>query len=134
MTRTVFHLRNVLVLTGILVAGIGIVYFAAEFVEQISPWTRVASLVLLGIMCTALGRHFETEDEGSQLVEREGWRWLRVTTALYLLGLVSAFAAVISFLSLDEVNRLVKAGVAIAVGLAIVVFGARRFDAVETGN
>lgn len=131
MTRTVFHFRNVLVLTGIIVAGVGILYFAAEFVDRLSPWTRVASLVLLAVMCTAMGRHFETQETGTQLVDREGWRWLRVTTALYLLGLLSALSSVVVFLGLEGVDRLVKAAVAIAVGLGIVVFGARRFDQVE---
>lgn len=128
MTRTVFHLRNVLVLTGIVVAGVGIIYFASEFIDRLSPWTRVASLVLLAVMCTSLGRHFETRGEGTELVDRRGWRWLRVTTALYVLGLLSALSSVIAFLGLDDVDRLVKAAVAIAVGLGIVVFGARRFD------
>lgn len=128
MTRTVFHVRNVLVTIGILVAGVGIVYFATEFIDRISPWGRLASLVLLAVMCTALGRHFETSSEEAALVDRDGWRWLRVPTALYLLGLVAAFAAVIVFMGLDDVDRLLKAAVAIAVGLAIVVLGARRFD------
>ncbi|PSG96783.1 hypothetical protein BRD56_08345 [Thermoplasmatales archaeon SW_10_69_26] len=128
MTRTVFHMRNVLVTIGILTAGIGIVYFAAEFIDQISPWSRMASLALLAVMCTALGRHFEAEEADSELVDREGWRWLRVPTALYVLGLVAALGAIIVFLGLEDLSRLVKAAIAIALGLGIVVVGARRFD------
>lgn len=129
MTRTVFHLRNVLVLIGILVAGIGIVFFATEFIDRISEWGRLASLVLLAVMCTALARHFEHEEAGSQLVARRGWRWLRVTTALYLLGLTAALAAVIVFMGIEAIDRLIRVAIAIVLGLAIVVFGARRAEA-----
>jgi len=121
----------VLVLTGIIISGIGIIYFASEFIDRLSPWTRVISLVLLGVLCTSLGRHSETTGEGANLVDREGWPWLRVTTALYLLGVLSVFASMVVFLGLNDVDRLVKAAVAIAAGLAIVVFGAQRLDPPE---
>lgn len=128
MTRTIFHLRNVLVVIGILVAGIGIVFFATEFIDRISPWGRLASLVLLAVLCTSMARHFEQEETDASLVDREGWRWLRVTTALYVLGLVAALASVIVFMGIDELGRLTRVAVAIALGLAIVVLGARYVD------
>lgn len=127
MSSTIFHLRNVTVLIGLLVAGVGVVYFATEFMDRISPWGRLVSLVLLAVVFTALGRHYEAH-EPREPARRGGWRWLRVPAALYVLGLLAAFVAVIVFLGLEGVDRLVKAGVAVAVGLLLVVYGARRFD------
>ncbi len=123
---TVFHLRNVYVLLGILVTSIGIVYFALEFVERLSEWGRVAGLALLGVMFVALGRHVEAGGEASEIVDARGWRWLRVTTALYVLGIVAAFATVITFLSIDELDPLWKLAATLVAGLGLIAWAARR--------
>lgn len=130
---TVFNLRNILLLLGIILTGTGIVFFATTFIERLSDWGRVAALLLLAVVVIALGRHFETTERSAVLIEKKGWRWLRVPTTLYLLGLLATFTGAIVFFGIDSVGRLVKAGVAIGVGLGVILFTARRFDADHGG-
>lgn len=126
MTRQAVNLRNVLVLLGIVITTVGLVYFATEFVDVISDWGRVVSLVLLGVVFVALGVHFEQAGESGEVVPHSGWRWLKATNALYLLGAVAAFAAVISFFSIETLDRVWKVLGTVAVGLGLILFAARR--------
>lgn len=121
------NLRNVLVLLGIIVTTVGLVYFAVEFVDVISDWGRVLSLVLLGVVFVSLGAHFDAGPDPTEIVGRRGWRWLKVTNALYVLGAVSSFSAVVSFLSIDSLDRIWKVLVTIVVGLALILAAARRW-------
>lgn len=121
------NFRNVLVLLGIVVTTVGLIYFAMEFMDIISEWGRVLSLVLLGVMFVSLGVHFEQGGDATEVIERSGWRWLRVTNALYILGAVSTFGAVVAFLGIDELDRIWKVLVTLALGLALILFAARRY-------
>jgi predicted Na+-dependent transporter len=122
------NLRNVLTLVGIVVTTLGVVFFATEFVDVISDWGRVISLVLLGVMFVALGVHFEQTSEGAAVASHSGWRWLKVNNALYILGAIAAFAAVIAFFAIDELARLWKVAVTIVLGLGLILVAARRLD------
>lgn len=124
--RRALHTRNVLVLVGILITAAGIIYFATEFIDRISEWGRLLAMVLLAVFFVALGVHFEQQGEGDELSARHGWRWLRVGSALFILGIVSAFVAAIVFLSMDEVDRVFKVLATIVVGLGLILFAARR--------
>lgn len=128
MTDHAVNFRNVLVLLGIVVTTMGLVYFGTEFLDIISDWGRFGSLVLLGIIFVSLGVHFEQSGDATELVERHGWRWLRVTNALYILGAVSAFASVIAFFAVDDVDRVVKVLVTIFAGLGLILFAAKRIQ------
>lgn len=119
------HFRNVVVLLGILVTSVGLIYFATEFFDRISEWGRLASMLLLATFFVSLGLHFERHGEGDELVSRSGWRWLRVGTALFVLGLVSGVIAAIVFLSMDSVDRTVKVLVTIGAGLALILVASR---------
>lgn len=120
-----FH--NVLVLLGVVVTTVGLIYFAVEFMDVISDWGRVLSLVLLGVLFVALGVHYEQGGDATEVVEHSGWRWLRVTNALYVLGAVATFGAVIAFLAIDELDRIWKVLGTLALGLALILVAARRF-------
>lgn len=122
------NLRNVLTLVGIVVTTLGLVFFATEFVDVISDWGRVASLALLTVVFVSLGVHFEQTSEGAALAPHSGWRWLKVNNALYLLGAISAFAAVVAFFAIDDLDRLWKVAATIALGLALILVAARRLD------
>lgn len=126
---TVFNLRNVLLLIGVLVASIGTIYFATEISQRVSAWGRVVSLLLLSVVYGGLGHHFETTGQWGLLVDKKGWRWLRVTSVLYLLGILAAGAGIIVFLGIDTIDRLLKAAIVIVVGLALILFAASRFQA-----
>ena len=122
------HTRNVLVLMGIIVTVFGLVYFATEFIDVISDWGRVASFVLLAVVFVSLGMHFGQAGDPTELVDRGGWRWLRVTNALYILGAVCAGGGVIAFFAVEGVDRLVKVLVTIGLGLGLILVAARRVD------
>lgn len=122
------NFRNVLVLLGIIVTVFGLVFFAVEFLDVISEWGRVGSFVLLGVVFIALGMHFEQVGDATEVVERGGWRWLRVTNALYILGAVCAGGSVIAFFAVDSIDRLVKVLVTLALGLGLILVASWRFQ------
>lgn len=123
MTGSGWNMRNLLILVGILVTSIGLIYFATEFIDRISDWGRLASMVLLAILFVALGAHFETAPDAHDAA----WPWLRVTTALYVLGLVASVVAVFVFLTIDEVDRMLKVLLTILFGLGLILLAARRY-------
>lgn len=126
--RHFFNLRNVLLLLGVVLTAVGLIYFATEFADVISDWGRVLSLALLTVVYVSLGVHFAATIEDDLLVERPGWRWLRVATALYILGLISGFSTVIAFLVVDDLSRVVKVLVVLGMGLALIVTAAWWFQ------
>lgn len=123
-----FHLRNVILFLGVIITTVGLIYFATAFSDLISDWGRVASLVLLTVIYVSLGLHFAQNVDDDALIDRPGWKWVRVATALYILGLVAAFSAVISFLVIDELSRITKVIVTILFGLFLIVYAASRFQ------
>lgn len=122
---TAVSVRNVLVLLGIVVTVFGLAYFATEFIDVISDWGRVAAFVLLAVVFIALGMHFAQVGDATELLDRSGWRWLRVTNALYVLGAVCAAGSVIAFFAVDGVDRLVKVLVTIGLGIGLILVAAR---------
>ncbi|HUR69645.1 MAG TPA: hypothetical protein VM370_10395 [Candidatus Thermoplasmatota archaeon] len=121
------QMRNVLVLLGIILTAGGILYFAVEFGVELSEWGRVLDLFLLGVVFIALGAHFNATGDPTELVERSGWRWLRVTNALYILGATATFAALIAFFAVPDLRPIWKVAIAIVVGLALILVAARRW-------
>lgn len=121
------QMRNVLVLLGIIITTGGVIYFGTEFGVELSDWGRVLDLFLLGVVFVALGAHFSQTGDATELVERSGWRWLRVTNALYILGAVAAFAALIAFFAVPDLDAIWKVAIAIALGLALILAAARRW-------
>ena len=121
-----FNFRNTLVLLGIVITTIGVIYFAFEFADVISDWGRVIDFLLLTVAYSAMGLHFASIETSPELMHARGWRWLRTTTAFYILGLVGGAATVISFLSVDGVDRALKLLVIVALGLGLILFAAQR--------
>jgi len=119
------NVRNVLVLLGIIITTAGLIYFATEFVDLISDWGRFLSLGLLTVIFVSLGLHFD-QGGASEVIGTAGWRWLKVTNALYVLGAIGALSTVIAFFSIDELDRLWKVLGAIFGGLALILVAARR--------
>lgn len=120
------HMRNVLVLLGIIISAASILYFAVEFGRELSQWGRVIDLALLSVIFVALGAHFARAGDPTEVVERSGWRWLKVTNALFMLGAVSAFAAVITFFAVDSLRPIVKVGIALLLGIGLIAAAAMR--------
>ena len=127
MTTSGWNFRNLLILVGIAITSIGLIYFSTEFIDRISDWGRLASMLLLTVLFVALGAHFEAGPEPHDAATPNGWRWLRVTTALYVLGLVSSIVAVFVFLTMEEVDRMLKVLITILFGLGLILVAARRY-------
>lgn len=127
----VFHFRNITILLGVIITAVALIYLATEFLEQISQWGRVLSLVLLTSMLVSLGRHFEEAGEETALLDTSGFRWLRVTTAFYILGLLAALTAVIVFLTLDDLDPIVKVLATLVVGVGLILVAARRYGSAQ---
>jgi uncharacterized membrane protein YkvI len=124
--RSFFNFRNSLVLMGILITTIGLIYFATAFSDVITQWGRVLDFFLLTVIYVALGLHFASTETSHDLVHARGWRWLRTTTAFYVLGLVGAGATIVAFLSVQGVDRAVKLLVIVALGLGLILVAATR--------
>lgn len=125
---TVFNLRNVLLLIGVIVASIGTIYFATEISDRVSDGGRVVSLLLLSVVYGSLGHHFEVTGQWGVLVDKKGWRWLRITSVLYLLGILAAATSIVVFLGIDAIDRLVRAAIVIVAGLALILLAASWFQ------
>lgn len=125
--RSFFNIRNTIVLLGVIVTTIGVIYFATEFADVISEWGRVLDFLLLTVVYISLGLHFSAMETGTELVHARGWRWLRTTTAFYILGLVGGGATVIAFLNVDAVDRALKLLIVVSLGMALILVAAQRF-------
>jgi len=125
--RSFFNFRNTIVLLGVIVTTIALVYFATQFSPIISEWGRVVDFLLLTIVYTSMGLHFASMETSPELAHARGWRWLRTTTAFYILGLVSGGTSVISFLGVEAVSRPLKLLVVIVLGLGLILVAATRF-------
>lgn len=125
---TIFNLRNVLLLVGVVIASIGTIYAASELSDRLSDWGRLAGLLLLSVVYGSLGHHFETTGHSGLIVDKKGWRWLRVTSALYVLSILGVAVSIFVFLGIDTIDRLVKTAVVIGVGLLLILFAASRFE------
>lgn len=120
-------MRNVTILLGVVITAAALVYLATNFMYRISEWGRVLSLALTTVMLVSLGRHFESGGEETELIDRSGWRWLRVTTAFYVLGILAALTAVIVFLGIEELDPVIRALIALAIGVGLILVAARKF-------
>ncbi|GEM_PF-6569232 len=113
------NLRNVLVLLGIVLTTAGIIFFATEFSDLISDWGRVLDLALFAVVFVSLGVHFDQRGD-DEVIGHRGWRWLRVTNALYILGAIATLGAVIAFFATD-LDRLWKVLITILVGIGLIL-------------
>lgn len=125
--RSFFNFRNTVVLLGIIVTTIGIIFFATAFRGIVSEWGRVLDFLLLTIIYVSLGFHFAAMETDPELFHARGWRWLRTTTAFYVLGLVGGGATVIAFLNVDAVNQAIRLLVVVVLGLALILVAASKF-------
>ncbi|MFA5862663.1 MAG: hypothetical protein WDA16_13305 [Candidatus Thermoplasmatota archaeon] len=122
-----FNFRNSIVLLGVVITTIGLIYFAFAFEDIISQWGRVIDFLLLAIIYISMGLHFASMETSPELLHARGWRWLRTTTAFYLLGIFGGGATVIAFLNVDALNRAIKLLVVVTLGLALILIAATRF-------
>lgn len=119
------NLQGALTFLGFAMSVIAVFYFAIEYIPEVSAWTQVAALVLMGLCFAFLGISLrETAVGGPFFGER--MPWLRPVYVLYMLAIFSGIVAEIRFLAIDGVPMPVKILVGLAIGIGLIFWVARR--------
>jgi hypothetical protein len=121
-------LQGSLTFLGFAISIMAVFYFAATYVfrPDISEWTRLAALILLGLCFAFLGVYLRETTLGQPFFTGRALAWLRPTVVLYLLALFAGIAAEGVFLGMDGVDRAIKILVSLLVGIGLIVAVARR--------
>jgi hypothetical protein len=121
-------LQGALTFLGFAISIMAVFYFAFEYVfrPDISEWTRLAALALLGLCFAFLGVYLRDTTLGQPFFAGPRLAWLRPPVVMYLLALFAGIAAEAVFLNMDDVDRAVKILVSLLVGVGLIVLVARR--------
>lgn len=121
-------LHGALTFLGFAISIMAVFYFATVYVfrSDVSDWTRLAALVLLGLCFAFLGTYLRDTTLGQPFFAGPRLTWLRPPVVLYLLALFAGVAAEGVFLGMGEVDRAVKVLASLLVGVGLIVFVARR--------
>lgn len=118
-------LQGYLTFFGFAISVLAVFYFAIEFLPEVSPWTQLAALVLLGICFAFLGVYLRHTTIGEPFFPGPRMGWLRPPVVLYLMALIAGVAAEIRFLAIDDVDRSLKIFVSLIIGLALIFWASR---------
>ncbi|HUR64401.1 MAG TPA: hypothetical protein VM241_07965 [Candidatus Thermoplasmatota archaeon] len=121
-------LQGALTFLGFAISIMAVFYFASTYVfrYEVSEWTRLAALILLGLCFAFLGAYLRDTTLGQPFFAGPRLAWLRPPVVLYLLALFAGIAAETVFLNMDGVDRAVKILVSLLVGIGLIVGVARR--------
>jgi hypothetical protein len=121
-------LQGALTFLGFAISIMAVFYFASTYVfrPDVSEWTRLAALVLLGLCFAFLGLYLRDTTLGQPFFAGPGLAWLRPPVVMYLLALFAGIAAEAVFLGMANVDRAVKILVSLLVGVGLIVLVARR--------
>jgi hypothetical protein len=114
-------LQGALTFLGFVISLLAVFYFAMEYLPQVSDWTRMAALVLLGLAFSFLGVYLRDTTVGQPFFEGPRLRWLRPPVVLYLAALLCGIVAEMVFLGIDDVPRPLKILVSLVVGVGLIV-------------
>lgn len=119
-------LEGALTFLGFALGVIAVFYFAVEFIPLVSPWTQVATLLLLAVSFAYLGVWLKTTAVGGPFFQGPRLRWLRPSVVLWLMAIVAAIASDIVFLGIDDVPKPAKVLITLLIGIGLIVFVARQ--------
>ena len=119
-------LQGSLTFLGMAISVIAVFYFAVEYIPRVSPWTRLAAMVLLGLAFAFLGVYLRHTIVGQPFFEGPRLRWLRPPVVLYLMALISGIVAEIIFLNIEDVARPLKILISLVIGVGLIVVVAKR--------
>lgn len=119
-------LQGALTFLGFVISLMAVFYFAVAYWANLSPWTRLTALLLLGLSLTFLGVYLRDSLIGQPFFNGPRLSWLRPTNVLYLSALFCGIVAEIVFLNMDDVARPVKVLASLVVGVGLVVVVAVR--------
>ena len=119
-------LQGALTFLGFVISLMAIFYFAVSYWRDISEWTRLAALALLGLAFAFLGVYLRDTFIGQPFFTGHRLSWLRPTNVLYLSALFCGIVDEIVFLNMDQVARPLKVLASLVVGVGLVVAVALR--------
>ena len=119
-------LQGALTFLGFAISLMAVFYFASTYLPEVSEWTRLAALVLLGLAFAFLGVYIRDTSIGTPFFSGPRLAWLAPANVLYLAALFCGVVAEVVFLSMDGVARPVKILVSLAVGIGLIVAVAMR--------
>lgn len=119
-------LEGALTFLGFVISVMAVFYFAVEFLWDVSHWTRLAALVLLGLCFAFLGVWIRGHDIGRPFFEGDRLRWLRPAVVLYLLAIIAGITAEGVFLGIDDLPQALRVLLSLLIGIGLIVFVARR--------
>jgi hypothetical protein len=119
-------LQGALTFLGFAISLMAVFYFAVEFLPEVSKWTRLGALILLGGAFAFLGIYIRETSIGAPFFEGPRLAWLSPPNVLYLSALFCGIVAEIVFLGIDDVARPLRVLVSLAVGIGLIVAVALR--------
>jgi energy-converting hydrogenase Eha subunit B len=121
-------LHGALTFLGFAISIMAVFYFAGTYVfrPDISEWTRLAALILLGLCFAFLGVYLRDTTLGQPFFAGSRLAWLRPPVVMYLLALFAGIAAESVFLGMDGVDRAIKILASLLVGIGLIVAVAQR--------
>jgi positive regulator of sigma E activity len=122
-------LQGALTFLGFAISLMAIFYFATTYLPDVSDWTQLAALILLGVGFAFLGAYIKGTSVGQPFFAGPKLAWLAPANVLYLSALFCGIVAEIVFLNMDGVDRPVKILVSLLVGVGLIVVVARRAKA-----
>jgi len=119
-------LQGALTFLGFAISLMATFYFASTYLPEVSAWTRLAALVLLGLAFAFLGVYIRGTAVGQPFFSGPRLSWLAPANVLYLAALFCGIAAEVVFLSMDDVSRPIKILASLVVGVGLIVAVAMR--------
>lgn len=119
-------LQGSLTFLGFAISIMAVFYFGVTYLRQVSEYTRLAALVLLGLTFAFLGVYLRDTTLGEPFFPGPRLGWLRPPVVMYLSALFCGIVAEIVFLNIDAIADPLKILVSLLVGVGLIVVVARR--------
>ena len=120
------NVHGILTFSGFMISVLTIFYFATEYIPPLSPWSRIAALILLAIGFAAFGYFIQSTAVGGPFFDVDRMRWLRPSNMFYLLAIVAVVIADGLFIfDIEDLARPLKVLVSLGVGIGLVFAAAR---------
>lgn len=126
-------LDGALTFLGFIISIFAVFYFAGAFLPDVSRWTQLAALILLGFCFAFLGIWIRGHDIGRPFFDGDNLRWLRPAVVLYLLAVIAGVAAEVRFLTIGDIPQELRVLISLIVGIGLIVFVARRAGKKKAG-
>jgi len=120
------NVHGILTFSGFMISVLTIFYFATEYIPPLSPWSRIAALVLLAVAFAAFAFYVQSTSVGGPFFDVDHMRWLRPSNMFYLLAVVAIVIADGLFIfDIEDLARPLKVLVSLGIGVGLVFFAAR---------